>query len=272
MILPSVTLEGDVIRAETMRGFALSQLRTLHNAMSFQDLKQDVRRINLADGSAVEVKSNWSLDSVRIFAPLVPTPVPAGVEVPSMYVTPEEEKEIEAIKDVVAAPVGQWSNMVWLKRYWTTYPSAGSFPAEVIVDRDGLDLWRISPHLDPDETVVVVTALETEVRFSPVYSKATFSAAIGGQIPPSKTLVWGPYEPLWKTLRIGYERPIPQREDRLELGEEMDTTGWQVWDKDTPSMSFGFSLVSYTSEREPYIATREGKFTYMVLGRYWMRT
>lgn len=71
MIPPKVTLEGDTKKAGKLRGFALSQLRILHNAMKFQGLKQDVRMVRFSDGSWIKLVSNFGLDLITVFAPPV---------------------------------------------------------------------------------------------------------------------------------------------------------------------------------------------------------
>jgi len=71
MIPPKVILEGDKDKAEELRAFALSQLRILHNLMSFRGLKQDVRVIRFASGAAVHVDSNHGLDTIVIYSPPV---------------------------------------------------------------------------------------------------------------------------------------------------------------------------------------------------------
>ena len=80
MIPPKVILEGDKIKAEKLRGFALSQLEILKNTMKFQNLKQDVRMLQLAGGSWIKAVSNFGLNVVTIFAPPVLIPEREAVE------------------------------------------------------------------------------------------------------------------------------------------------------------------------------------------------
>lgn len=89
----TVILEGDKVKAAALRGPALSQLRILHNQMSFQDLKQDIRMVSFGDGSYMKVESNWGLDKATIFVPSPPTLVPVSVPVEAKEVFIGLEKD-----------------------------------------------------------------------------------------------------------------------------------------------------------------------------------
>lgn len=87
MIPPKVILEGDTVKAEELRAFALSQLRVLHRQSSFDELKQDSRVLTFSNGSRIEVTSRFGLDTVSIYVPEaaepeVEEPKAAEVDVP----------------------------------------------------------------------------------------------------------------------------------------------------------------------------------------------
>lgn len=60
---------GDLNAEKELVYFAKTQQFILHNLMSFRDLKQDVRTVNMADGSIIVVQSCFGLDTVYISCP-----------------------------------------------------------------------------------------------------------------------------------------------------------------------------------------------------------
>ena len=61
---------GDVEAAQDYTGFARTQLGILKNAMSFNNLQQLSRKIELSDGTVIFVSSIFGQDTIRIDAPL----------------------------------------------------------------------------------------------------------------------------------------------------------------------------------------------------------
>lgn len=74
-IPPKISLQGDERKAETLRGFALSQLRILERKMSFRGLEQDSRKLVFEDGTRVSISSVFGSDYISIYVPEVPAEV-----------------------------------------------------------------------------------------------------------------------------------------------------------------------------------------------------
>jgi hypothetical protein len=72
-ITPQVFIDnsGNIERSKELIGFALNQREILNNLMSFNDLKQDQRKIDLIDGSVITIQSCFGIDKIWISSPPV---------------------------------------------------------------------------------------------------------------------------------------------------------------------------------------------------------
>jgi hypothetical protein len=70
-VLASFVYTGDEEAAIGLKSYALMQLDTLHEAMSFQGLQQDSRFVRLQDGSEIMLQSVFGQDFVSIYVPPV---------------------------------------------------------------------------------------------------------------------------------------------------------------------------------------------------------
>jgi len=76
-----ITYQGDTAAGKLLRRFALQQQDILHELMQFRDLKQDIRRVYLADGSKITIRSHFGDDEVQIYVPpLVEQEIPEEEE------------------------------------------------------------------------------------------------------------------------------------------------------------------------------------------------
>ena len=62
-LFPRIVGHGDLVKARGLLFFAKKQLFILENLMTFQKLKQDVRRLEFADGTKIECVINNGLRS-----------------------------------------------------------------------------------------------------------------------------------------------------------------------------------------------------------------
>ena len=89
-----LNISGDESVARTFIGQAKSQLNILHNQMGFQNLKQGVRRVRLAEGTWLECLSCFGQNTVKIFSlPVVVEEVEEVEEVEVSIITLEAENE-----------------------------------------------------------------------------------------------------------------------------------------------------------------------------------
>ena len=65
----NVRLYGDPVAAENLRPHALLELQKLHNAMMFQNLKQDARQTLFTDGARITCLSCFGQDTIKIYVP-----------------------------------------------------------------------------------------------------------------------------------------------------------------------------------------------------------
>ena len=74
-ITPRVFLDrnGDIEKEKDLINFALNQRNILRNLMGFNNIQQDNRTVNMADGSVITVQSCFGLDNVFISSPVVAT-------------------------------------------------------------------------------------------------------------------------------------------------------------------------------------------------------
>jgi len=70
LIPPKYVYEGDKEKARKLRRFAQSQLEILRNSMTFQDLKQDRRVVKFDDGTIIELRRSFKLETAIVYVPV----------------------------------------------------------------------------------------------------------------------------------------------------------------------------------------------------------
>lgn len=66
----SIKYYGDRVKAQSLIGLAKTQLLILKNAMSFQNLDQGRREVNLDDGSVIVCQSVFGINTINMFTPI----------------------------------------------------------------------------------------------------------------------------------------------------------------------------------------------------------